>query len=65
MRKMLERIFDWLDKKLHETTYNDLDYENSMLQIKIDDLQDQLEGYKEIEEARNEAKRATSRLIWW
>ncbi|MDI6617869.1 MAG: hypothetical protein QME45_04215 [Clostridiales bacterium] len=64
MRNILERIFDWLDRQLHAETYDALDNENVNLRIKNAELEDRLESYEEIEEARNAEKRA-HQVIWW
>lgn len=41
--KPLDKLFDWMDKKLHDITYIELDEENSFLRNRVEELEEQLE----------------------
>lgn len=46
--KSLDKLFDWLDKKLHGVTYIELDEENSFLRNRLKELEEQLEYMNDV-----------------
>jgi hypothetical protein len=46
-RKEKEQLFDLLDAELHDTTWRQLDDENTHLKNRVDELEEELELYRE------------------
>ncbi len=56
--KQKDVLFDELDKVLHDETYKDLDNKVCMLESRLEDLDDKIEFYTEVEHEWLEGKRA-------